>query len=230
MDSKPAQHLRPPEMVTLLRTSSREAFVEAVGTALILVRVDDPSGDAALTLEAALEDASASSGRPSEPTMGYDTIIGSVHDRNLGASLLAARAALGSFGPSVLQRLLARAVHFVVPLTKRPGASNVFSERISVGRSRTNDVVLRHHSVSKFHAWFERDEDDRYYLGDAKSTNATTVNGVDIPRSAPVAVDPGDELRFGDVAAVFCTPAILWDTLMGGALPPSSRSGSRLKP
>jgi hypothetical protein len=220
MDVRCAKNLKPAEMAVLAKAKSRAAFVETVGAALLLVRLEDARGDLALALEAALEVDSTGAGWQPEPTLGYETVVGSTAD------LKAARAAAprASFDGTDLARRLHRAVHFAVTLHKRRGATNVFSERVSVGRARTNDIVLRHHSVSKFHAWFERDENDRYYASDARSTNATHVNGVDIARTSPVGVQPGDEIRFGDIVTVFTTPEILWDALSVGA-PPSSGSG-----
>ncbi len=46
----------------------------------------------------------------------------------------------------------------VIALEKRDDASGPFPSRVSIGRARNADIVLRHESVSKFHAWFERDE------------------------------------------------------------------------
>jgi FHA domain len=222
MDPKHAQNLKPAEMVSLARAHVRTGFAQAVGAPLLLVRLDDPTGDFALTLEAALEESPTSGGRRPEPSMGFETVIGNVADTMRTASLMGAQPA-SKVGPAEIGRVLLRSVHFAVPLHKRKGAANIFADRISVGRARTNDVVLRHFSVSKFQAWFECDEDDRFYVADAKSTNPTFLNGTQVPRAAPVAVTPGDALRFGDVAAVFCTPELLWDAL-SNAPPPSSRS------
>jgi hypothetical protein len=212
MDPRSAQHLKPAEFVARIRANGRAAFEAALATQILLVRIDDPEGDFAVTLEAALEDASTLDGPPSEPVLAYDTVVGSLNDP-ADALVHAARVARGHFGGADLQRLLSRAFYFAVALRKRPGASNVFSERISLGRSRTNDLVLRHHSVSKFHAWFERNEDDDVSLGGAKSTNPTMVNGVPIARSTRIDLMPGDEIRFGDVSALFATPGIVWDAL-----------------
>ncbi len=225
MDAKLAQNLKPAEIVSLVKSHGRPGFAQAVGAPLLLVRLDDPSGDFALMLEAALEDAPTSGGRRPEATMGYDTIIGTAADTLRGATMLAAQARQ-ALGAAELHRALLVTAHFAVPLHKRKGAANIFAERISVGRARTNDVVLRHHSVSKFQAWFECDEDDRFFLCDARSTNPTFLNGVQVPRSSPVAVTPGDAVRFGDVGAVFATPELLWDALMI-APPPSSRAPRR---
>jgi hypothetical protein len=224
MEPKFTQHLRPAEMLALARSHVRPVFADKVGTGLLLVRLDDESGDLSLTLEAALEEASTAGGLRLEPAMGYDTMVGSLPDTARSSSMAVPRTR-AEFGGAELHAQLLRAVYFAAPLRKRRGASNVFSDRISVGRARTNDIVLRHHTVSKFHAWFECDENDRFYLSDAKSTNATLVNGTQIPRSAPAPLSAGDEIRFGDVVAILCTPEILWDALVGG--PPSSRGARR---
>jgi FHA domain len=221
LDPRAPQNLKPAEIVNLLRASNRVVFESTVGTSLLLVRIDDPQSDFAITLEAALEDASTMGGQKPEPSLGFDTVVGTL-PASLESFLLAARIARAQFSGPELTRRLARTVHIAVPLHKRPGASNVFSERISVGRARTNDIVLRHHSVSKFQAWFEKDEDDRFLLAGGKATNPTLMNGIEVPRGSPVAVASGDEIRFGDVSAVFCEPGLLWDALM--APPPSTRS------
>ena len=215
--------LKPPDLVSLARTRGRMGFAASVAAPVLLVRLDDPEGDVAITLEAALEEAPTSGGRRPEPTMGYETVMGNVADTLRTSSLLAAKPRAE---PGDLRAELQRASYFAVPLHKRKGAANIFAERISVGRARTNDVVLRHHSVSKFQAWFECDDYDTFYVTDAKSTNATFLNGVLVPRSSPVAVAPGDELRFGEVACLFTTPELLWDALLLAG-PPSSRAGRR---
>jgi len=225
MDPKHAQNLKPAEMVSLARSLGRAGFAQAVGAPLLLVRLDDPNGDFALMLEAALEDAPTSGGRRPELTLGYDTVMGTIAD-TLRLSSLVAEQARSAFGAADLHRALLQRAYFAVPLHKRKGAANVFADRISVGRARTNDVVLRHFSVSKFQAWFECDEDDRFYVCEARSTNPTSVNGTPVPRSAPVAVTPGDAVRFGDVVTVFCTAELLWDALTS-APPPSSHAPRR---
>ena len=218
MDAKCAQNLKPAEIVSLVRAHGRTGFVHEIDVTLLLVRLDDPEGDFAITLEAALEEAPTSGGRRPEASIGFETIVGSLPD-TVRSTSVASHRPRAEFSATDLNRQLQRLVFFAVPLQKRRGATNIFTERISVGRARTNDIVLRHHSVSKFHGWFECDEDDRYYLCDAKSTNATMVNGVQIPKGSPTALGPGDEVRFGEVVAILCPPEVLWDALMLGGAP-----------
>src|SRR5205085_1848689 len=114
------------------KLNTRDAFVEAVGSALLLVRLDLDS-ELSITLEAALEDSSSTAGWRPDSTLGYDTAV-------LDLGTLGTTSTRPSFGGAELVRRLLRAVHFAVTLKKRRGAANVFSERISVGRARTNDI------------------------------------------------------------------------------------------
>jgi hypothetical protein len=108
-----------------------------------------------------------------------------------------------------LEARISRAPHVAVALRKRFGAAKDFSDRISVGRALNNDIVLRHERVSKFHAWFECDEDDDFYVADAASRNGTSLNGEAVT-DALTRIRPGDTLRFGGVEAAVCSAEIFW--------------------
>ena len=86
--------------------------------------------------------------------------------------------------------------------------------RVSVGRAHNKDIVLRHSSVSKFHAWFEV-EPECMYVSDAGSTNLTRVNDETIEPRTRVVVAPGDAVRFGALETVLCSPETLWSYLNG---------------
>ena len=100
-------------------------------------------------------------------------------------------------------------MHFIVALGKRADAARVFSERVTLGRARNSDVVLRHESVSKFHAWFARDEQNAYFVADASSRNGTWRNGVVLSGAETARLASGDLLRFGSVEATYCDAATL---------------------
>jgi hypothetical protein len=74
-------------------------------------------------------------------------------------------------------------------LRKRPGG--LFPDRVSVGRTRTNDVMLNLSNLSKFHAYFTWDpETETCQLTDANSTNGTFLNGERLkPRETVTLVD-----------------------------------------
>jgi len=81
--------------------------------------------------------------------------------------------------------------------------------------ARNNDIVLRHASVSKFHAWFEYGEGGELLLGDARSTNRTMHNRELVARDL-VRIESGDQLSFGDVVTRFCSVDIVRDALNDG--------------
>jgi hypothetical protein len=104
---------------------------------------------------------------------------------------------------------LAKHPYVAVPLRKREGGDAAFMDRISVGRAQNKDIVLRHPSISKFHAWFEVDS-EAVHLSDSGSTNRTQVNGRPIEPRTRAAVASGDLLQFGAIEAVLCWPDLLW--------------------
>jgi|HubBroStandDraft_5_1064220.scaffolds.fasta_scaffold63809_2 hypothetical protein len=112
--------------------------------------------------------------------------------------------------PVALWRLIEKHPHVAVPVRKRGDSDALFMGRISIGRARNKDIVLRHSSISKFHAWFEADDDANLHVTDAGSTNLTHLNGKPIEARARVAVGPGDALRFGSVETVVCSPMTFW--------------------
>jgi len=85
--------------------------------------------------------------------------------------------------------------HQVIPVTKRPG--NAFPEMINVGRAQNNDIVLPFTSVSKFHAYFERDSSTGgFRLTDADSTNGSFVNQEQLKPDVPSSLREGDVVSF----------------------------------
>jgi hypothetical protein len=109
--------------------------------------------------------------------------------------------------------LLEQGLCFCVVLRKRRDADAAFPHRISIGRAPNTDIVLRDPSISKFHGWFEADDEGTFYLADADSTNSTRVNGEVIAARERVPVAPGDMVRFGSVDALVCAPRALWTAL-----------------
>jgi len=107
-----------------------------------------------------------------------------------------------------LQRLRDMQV-FVTALRKRDGGG--FLEKITIGRTRNHDVVLRDQSVSKFHASFQPRDDGSITVRDMGSKNKTRVNGAIIDE--PTIVVPGDAVTFGSVETFVCSAAGLWATL-----------------
>ena len=66
--------------------------------------------------------------------------------------------------------------------------------RLTAGRSADCDVILDDSTVSREHAAFIR-RGDAWWVVDLGSTNGTRVNGA---RAAEHALQPGDQVEFGD--------------------------------
>src|SRR5271167_2046954 len=76
---------------------------------------------------------------------------------------------------------------------------------IAIGSHPKNDVVLDGTTVSRRHATIER-KPGGFELADLGSTNGTFVNGARV--SKPVALKPGDEIKFGSVRFAFGPMAV----------------------
>jgi hypothetical protein len=203
-------HILPRDLYERARSETRAAFAKPYrDTQLLLVRLDALDSELAL----GLGDASTAAGVAVKPAdgLGFRTIVGKAD--MLRTALPSQRPA---FNAARVKLTLIKQGCFVVPLRKRELSGKTFSERISVGRARNNDVVLRDKSVSKFHAWFEVNEDGRFFLGDARSTNTTKLNGVVLGGQDLADVYPGDEITFGTVETSLCDATTLWEALTSG--------------
>jgi hypothetical protein len=100
----------------------------------------------------------------------------------------------------------------VYPLAKKPGAS--FPDKITIGRTSNNDVVIPDSSVSRLHGYVRKDKNG-WVFADAGSKNGSHLRGVrveprrELPLSSRVAV------RIGDVELTFYTAADLYAALGG---------------
>ncbi len=83
-------------------------------------------------------------------------------------------------------------------------------EPISVGRSRTCDIVFKHPSVSKVHAHL-RPAGSGLSVVDLKSRNGTSVNGMAIAAEKPTPVDCQDRIQFGSVQTMVLDAGDLFD-------------------
>ncbi len=109
-------------------------------------------------------------------------------------------------------RILEKGLHVAAILRSKSGAGADLrgGQRVSVGRATNNDVVLRHTSVSKFHASVELVDEGTVRLIDTGSTNQTAMNDVPLPSRSPVEARSGDRLTFGSVEAILWSPRALW--------------------
>jgi hypothetical protein len=174
-------------------------------TMMLLVRIDDPASELCEWLAS-----TAGAGdrgvplAPSRDGIPFATNLAEV------ATLCAARKRPRVTASAIVADL-DHVSYFITPLRKRASEGKPFTERISVGRAPNNDIILRHPSVSKFHAWFECDDDNVIYLHDAKSTNRTLIAGEIVPEGEARTIVSGVEIMFGEVACIACSPAMIRD-------------------
>jgi hypothetical protein len=198
-------HLGPRQIVEDAASLDLMEFLARHGDAhLLLVRV--PEGDTELELGLGAGASSAGAGGP-EPLPFRTGLM--EPPRTWRSNSEKTRRE----DPVALWRLVEKQPHFAVPVRKRVDSDALFMGRISIGRARNKDIVLRHTSISKFHAWFEADDSENLHVCDAGSTNLTHLNGKPLEARARTVVEPGDALRFGSIETVVCSPGTFWACL-----------------
>ena len=199
-------NLLPEGLVKELASGTLAQFQEVNGeTDLLLVHLPKESGE----LNSGLQSTAAGTGttlRPSLSVLGYETVSQPLDD-----ALESAARRRTLLSRAELTRRAANERLFAVTLRKR--SSETYADRISVGRARNKDIVLRDASVSKFHAWFEVDENNRLFVVDAGSRNGTKLNDTRLTPRTPLLAQSGDEILFGAVRALVCDPGLLWKAL-----------------
>jgi hypothetical protein len=71
--------------------------------------------------------------------------------------------------------------------------------RLSIGRTRENDIALDHTSVSKMHASLLLNSAGRLVVADTGSTNGTYLNGERIAYGKAIEIFAGDKVKFGAI-------------------------------
>jgi hypothetical protein len=104
--------------------------------------------------------------------------------------------------------------HWVIPI-KKPAAS-AGQDRIFLGRAESNDICVPHNTVSKLHAYFQRDADTstKWFVVDTGSANGTKHNGMRIPPRAKLALVDGDTIVFGRCVFQFLASRSLRELLV----------------
>ncbi len=203
------RNLVPEELCQAAQTRDENAFLTLYGdTLFLLVRLRSSDVELATGLGAtALRSEAGAEVRPVMGSMNFRTEI-------LSAPVDIKRRRERGRPPEILEAL-AKDRHFGLALRKRRSAEALYPDRISIGRAPNKDIVLRHPSVSKSHAWFEVDLDGTWYLADAGSKNLTRINDLAIVAHDPTPAGAGDLVTFGSVEALLCSPRSLWETLTG---------------
>jgi hypothetical protein len=112
---------------------------------------------------------------------------------------------------SVVQRLATGHRHLAW-VTRRPTTTASRGNRVSLGRALSADIILRHSSISKFHAYVG-EEDGVWHLVDAESKNGTSLNGLRLAPRRREALKVGDQIAFGSIEALFMDARTLWRVL-----------------
>lgn len=76
-------------------------------------------------------------------------------------------------------------------------------KRLSVGRTKENDLSINNNSVSKVHAALVLNSEGILQIADTGSTNGTFINGQRIAYGKAAPIADGDKVRFGVVDVVF---------------------------
>jgi hypothetical protein len=100
----------------------------------------------------------------------------------------------------------------VYPLAKKAGAS--FQDRITIGRTANNDVVLNDSSVSRLHAYIRRDG-ATWIVADAGSKNGSWLRAAQLEPRREIALPSRALLKLGEVELTFYTAADLFAALGG---------------
>jgi hypothetical protein len=103
------------------------------------------------------------------------------------------------------------AIGMAAPLTKR--AKNPFLDRIYVGRTANNDVVVPQTTVSKVHAYFTKKDDGAWYLVDCGSHNRTFIEEQELARDQPHRLADGAAIAFGGYAVLFLESGHFYEVL-----------------
>ncbi len=98
------------------------------------------------------------------------------------------------------------------PLAKKAGAS--FPDRITIGRTTNNDIVIPDGSVSRLHAYLRRDG-QHWVVADAGSKNGSWLSSVQLAPRKEKPISSRAELRLGDVDLTFYSAADLFIALGG---------------
>lgn len=87
---------------------------------------------------------------------------------------------------------------------------NGYVSKITVGRARNNDIVLRMQMISKLHAAFIVGANESIWeIMDMGSTNGTRLNEVRLKKNEPNALKSGDIVAFGGFSFRFLVPVDL---------------------
>src|SRR5580765_7993695 len=103
-----------------------------------------------------------------------------------------------------------------IQLPGQPPVSHVLKdETITIGRMKSNTIVIEDGSISLMHAKITR-KDGQFFLKDLNSTNGTIVNGQPI---GEVRLRDQDRVRFAEITTQFVADAELTTAAANSTIP-----------
>ena len=139
--------------------------------------------------------------------------LDSEESEDVAVHTLAGPGALGGGGLRAVLSLRSEGLCFLA-LRKRAGSSQAL-DTVTVGRSRDNDLILQHSSISKVHARFIL-KDGEWWLADADSRNGTLMNFRPVPSEEGVPLRDRAILKFGGLSCtVLLRSGELYDAMVG---------------
>ncbi|MFZ5471237.1 MAG: FHA domain-containing protein, partial [Myxococcota bacterium] len=100
-----------------------------------------------------------------------------------------------------------RAAEPLVFELKKSPTPNAFAMGVTLGRTNNNDVVVPDNSVSRFHAYFQKDaKSGGWQVVDAESKNGTWVGATKLSPLVGAELRDGARIRVGDIELVFFLP------------------------
>jgi hypothetical protein len=202
--------IAPDSVVALAQRRPLQEFLTVTNHAqFLLVRLEGVGDELEMGL-AGLQAQPQMRAQKADNAIGFHTVVADARD-----FMSAKPAAQVTASVAELKHRIAQARHFAISIEKRVEDA-AYAERISVGRARNKDIVLRHASVSKFHAWLEVDAKGNLQVADAGSKNGTRVGTKDLTPRELVRVSPGETMRFGGVEATVCLGETFWRLISGG--------------
>lgn len=100
----------------------------------------------------------------------------------------------------------------VFPLSKKPGAA--YPDRVTIGRTSNNDIVINDTSISRLHAYVRRDGTS-WVVADAGSKNGSWLRGEVLEPRRERPMPSKALLKLGDVELTFYVAADLYAALGG---------------
>lgn len=80
----------------------------------------------------------------------------------------------------------------------------IVGQRVNIGRSKSNEVVIDAEGISRVHAQIYRNRDGGFSIADMDSLNGTYINGAKISGTQQVGL--GDIISFGEIRAKLTAP------------------------